>query len=122
MPDLLQNGLKWLDAQRKAHLSHAVTYRRQGVSVEVQASNARSEWESVDGDGGVQRFETRDFLITAADLVLGDMVSEPRAGDRITDAGHVFEVMPPAGGAVFRYCDPGRTTLRICTKHVGQEA
>lgn len=100
-----------------------VTYRRGAASMPVTAVVGRYAADVGDGNGLTVRTEVRDYLIAAADLVLGGVPVEPRGGDRIVEgdpaAGTVFEVMDLAGEGPWRYSDPARTVLRIHTRRVG---
>ena len=124
MTDLLQTGSDWLEGQRHEHLSHAVTYCRGAESVELQATVGQTTFE-VEREFGVQKVESRDFLIRATDLVLGGQPTEPQRGDRVKETlgGQVvvFEVMAPGDEPPWRYSDPGRKTLRVHTKQVDTE-
>lgn len=126
MADLLQSGLAWLDAQRAKHMTQPVVYEREGVAIEIVATPGRTEFEQADEYGGVQRWESRDWLIATADLVLDGVAILPRSGDRIRhtagDTTVVYEVMAPAGMPAFKYTDPYRNGLRVHTKQVGTEA
>ncbi len=124
MTDLLQTGSDWLEGQRHEHLSHTVTYCRGGESVELNATVGQTTFE-IEREFGIEKVESRDFLIRTADLVLGGQVAEPQRGDRIKEtvgaAVPVFEVMAPGDEPPWRYSDPGRKTLRIHTKQVATE-
>ena len=69
----------------------------------------------------VERWESRDYLIQAADLDLG----EPQRGDQIRETQgatiYKYEVMAPGKEPAFRFSDPYRKTYRIHTKLVGTE-
>lgn len=124
MADLLEQAAGWLGGMRAAHLSRSVTYSRpstgsgQGAQVQVAATVGRTTFEIDDGYGVVEKWESRDFLIAAADLVLGDATATPQRGDRIADGGKVYEVMAPGKEDCFRKSDPYGVTLRIHTKQV----
>lgn len=60
----------------------------------------------------------RDYLIPAADLVLGGLAVEPARGDRITEGSLVFEVIAPGGEPAWRWSDPQRTRYRVHCKQV----
>jgi hypothetical protein len=113
MGDLLAQGAAWLEQQRTKHLATSVTYVRGALSVEVAATIGRTKVEADDGHVVRVEFTDRDFLILAADLVLGGQVVEPARGDLIREGSREFEVLD------WRYSDPYRQTLRITTKHVG---
>jgi len=120
--DLLTQGAELIDRTRRAHLSRTVMYRRGADSVEIEATVGSTAFDRTDEYDVVHRIESRDFLIAAADLVLGGTAVLPKPGDRITEAGstsiHEYEVMAPGGEPAWRYSDPQRLTLRIHTKFV----
>ena len=75
MTDLLQTGSDWLADRMKAHASRSVSYHRDGDLVAVQAVVGQTVFETDNGYGAVEKFESRDFLILTADLVLGGATS-----------------------------------------------
>lgn len=101
----------------------AVTYRRGIASVELTAVPGQTALEATGEIGVVAQFHTRDYLIRSADLVLsGDQV-EPIQGDQIVEVDQAsgrtrtYEVMSPgADMPAWRYCDHGRSIIRIHTK------
>jgi hypothetical protein len=123
MSDVLKTAQEWLQAKLKAHASRAVTYRRGSQSVTLSAWVGSSVLKVASGEYGEMQIERtdRDYLLAAADLVLGGSVVQPAPGDRIEDAldGRAYEVLAPRGEPVWRYSDNRRTTLRIHTKDVG---
>lgn len=127
MADLLENAAGWLAGQRAQFLSRPILYSRPSTgsgqvaadSVTVQATIGKTLFEVDDGTGVFETFESRDYLVTAAALVLGGVAVKPKGGDRIMDGAVVYEVMAPAKEDVYRSCDPYGTTLRIHTKQVG---
>ena len=125
MTDLLEQGSAWLEQQRVEHMSKTVSYHRGADSVEVQATIGRTVFEIDDGSGILERIESRDFLVLAADLVLAGVVTLPQRCDRIKeisgDKGYVYEVLAPGKEPHYRFSDPYRKTLRIHTKHVDTE-
>ena len=119
--DLLAQGSAWLEDQRTRFMTRSVTYTRGSQTVTVAATIGKSTFDVADGDGAIIQLHTRDFLILAADLVLAGQRTTPHVGDRIHDAGVVFEVLAPGGEAPWRWSDPYRQTLRIHTKQVASE-
>lgn len=122
MPDLLKTGSDWLEEQRKKHASGTVTYRRGEETVEVAATIGTTPFEVAGEYGIIERIESRDFLMLAADLVLAGTAATPRRGDRITETlgekVYIYEVLAPGTEPCWRYSDPYRKTLRVHTKHV----
>ena len=122
MGDLLAKGSELIDRTRRTHLSRTVVYRRGDDTVELAATVGSTAFDRTDEYGVIHRIELRDYLVTAADLVLGGEAVIPRAGDRITETDgarvHEYEVMAPEGEPAWRYSDPQRMTLRIHTKFV----
>ncbi|MFH1022122.1 MAG: hypothetical protein V1809_01895 [Planctomycetota bacterium] len=125
MTDLLKQGSRWLEGMRVAHASRPVVYVRGADSVEVSATIGRTIFSLDQGYSVIERVETRDYLVLAADLVIGGVATLPRAGDRIREVegnkAYVYEVMAPGNEPCWRYSDPYRKTLRIHTKHVATE-
>jgi hypothetical protein len=126
VPDLLQFGSDWLAAKLREHASRPVVYRRGAAEVAVQATIGRTLLKLDDGYGGVRmEWTDRDFLIHAADLVLGGNAVLPERGDVIREAQggqtFVYEVMAPGKEPAWRWSDVYRKVFRIHTKQVGTE-
>lgn len=125
MADLLEQGAQFLDDQRHAHMTRTVVYMRGAASVEVAATIGQTIFEQEYEFGGIQRIQSRDFLIRTADLVVDSEQVLPAAGDVIRETVgervFVYEVMAPGSEPPFRYSDPYRKALRIHTKHVATE-
>ncbi|MCG3178317.1 MAG: hypothetical protein BIFFINMI_00643 [Phycisphaerae bacterium] len=123
MADLLDRASAWLDGMRVKHASRLVLYQRGASSVAIAAGIGRTLFQVDNGSGVIETFESRDFLILAADLVLGGTVTLPKVGDRIRETQgqtiFVYEVMAPGNEPAWRFSDPYRRTLRIHSKHVG---
>ena len=123
MADLLEQATDWLETMRKAHASRSVTYHRGEDSVEVLATVGRKSYQVDGGYGAAVWVDSTDFIIAAADLVLGGETVLPRPGDRIRvtegEETGVYEVMAP-GGEMSHYeaADPYRRAWRIHAKHV----
>ncbi len=114
---MLSDGAAWLDQQRKEHLSLTVTYVSGQAQREVAATIGQTVFE-VEGEMGVLvRHESRDYIISVDDLD-----SEPAEGDKIIEAGRIYEMMAPGGNPAWRYSDPFRKAYRIHTKYTGQES
>lgn len=125
MADLLNTAASWLDGMFKAHASRSVTYQREGETVSVDATPGRTPY-TVELEGGIaQQIESADWIIDAADLVLGGEQTEPQRGDRVIDTLNgqqlTYEVLAPGNEPVFVY-DRYRRRLRVHSKLIDEEA
>ena len=122
MTDLLGTGLAWLERQRATFLAKPVTYRRGSQGLAVQATVGKTTFEVLSAGGVLERIESRDYLIAAADLAAFGL---PQRGDRvIEDSGggrHTAEVLAPGREPHWRWSDVNRTCYRIHTKHLQTE-
>lgn len=93
------------------------TYSRGDLSVSVCVVPARTGVELADDAGAAIRSQHRDYLVKAADLVLGGQRIWPEVGDRIllAETGETLEVQPLAGEHA-RACDDLSTTIRVHTR------
>ena len=99
MKDFLDSAATFTAKMMRANLARTVTYRRGPLSVEIPATVGRSEMDLLDESGAAIRVASRDYLVAAADLVLGGAAVEPARGDRIEDARDgTFEVLSPGTG------------------------
>ena len=126
MANLFETGATWLANQLKTHASADVVYVRGVDQVPIKATIGKTEFEIDDGSGVVQRIQSRDFLVHAADLQISGSETLPQAGDQIREtqatSTFVYEVMAPGDEPHYRYSDPFRKLLRIHTKHVATES
>ena len=121
MADILKNALSWLESQRKKHLTSLVHYRRHGDTAEVPATIGKTIFRIEDDYGRIVHYESRDYLISSADLLINGIIITPQKGDEIIDENFIYEVMAPANEPEWRYSDSFRNTLRIHTKMTGKE-
>lgn len=121
--DMLKTGQRWLRDRQRQYVARTVTYRRGGLSVVLQATAGRTEFEQATDYGIAMQSESRDFIVNAADLVLNGARIEPEVGDRIEETidavTHVYEVMSLGGEQCFRSVDADYYALRIHTKRIG---
>lgn len=124
MSNRLERGSQRLAERLESRGSTAITYRRGSASVSLQATLGRQLLSVIDREGNtkVQRAD-RDFILPAADLILGGLVTTPKAGDLIdleTAAGvERYEVSPVGSEAAWRYSDPHGVLIRTHCKHIG---
>ena len=125
MRDLLETGAAFLDRMRKSDLARTATYVRGGQSVEIAATVGKTTFPVDNGTVVPLSFETRDYIVSAADLALGGERTLPERGDRVRDeigdVVHVYEVMAPGRENHYRLSGPEQNILRIHTKLVDTE-
>ena len=123
MTNVLERGSQWLSEQIDHYAASSVLYRRGSLTVPVQAGKGRTTFELNDTSGILVETESRDFLISAGNLLLDDMPILPEVGDRIIETIgsklHAYEVNKFGAEQPYRFCDPYRHKLRIHTKYVG---
>ena len=95
MGDLLERTSCWLGRMRSRHLSHPIVYIRDSDSVQVAATVGKTEFEVQDAYGAMEQWESRDFLVTAADLVLAGVTVTPSAAPRSRMAAACTRCSPP---------------------------
>ena len=126
MANLLEKASNWLEDRRTRYAASPVEYVRGAQSAELPATVGKTTFEVDDGYGVLVRYESRDFLVQAADLVLDAAPVLPQRGDRIRETQgqqvFVYEVTAPGKEPCWRYSDPYRQTLRIHSKQVETEA
>ena len=118
MSDLMQIGLDMLHGVRRASMSTDAVYSRGGVSVTVPAATGSYQYEVATPAGTLIAAHVLDFVVTAADLLLGDAVVEPMLGDRIVIRGQTYEVLDITPGECWRWNGPPGAAYRIHTKEV----
>jgi len=118
MVDLLEQGAAWLGDQRAAFASHPVVYSRGAANVTLRAALGSTNTEFQDASGMIEQYQSRDFIVQAAELVLGGVAVLPQRGDRITDGAAVYEVLAPTGMECWKWSDPYRKAIRVHTKEV----
>ena len=96
-----------------------IIYSRGDRNVTVKAVPGSTQWAEATGAGYVETSQARDFLIAAADLVLGGESITPTRGDTITETVRgkqlTYPVASPGGSRVFSYADTYRAIFRIHT-------
>ena len=96
----------------------AVTFHAKTGSVDVTAVPGRSQLESTDESGVTHVSRSHDWIVRAADLVVGGAAVTPVRGNRVKrtigSQVHTFELMDPP----FSPSDAEHTVLRLHTKRV----
>ena len=113
--NLLDAAAEWLNEQRRECLSVPIIYRpKTGGSFEIPATLGRTLFRAENQYGSTIRTESRDFLVSAADLP-----NDPERGDTIIYNGCRYEVLAPNAEPVWRWSGPHNLTRRIHTKEIG---
>ncbi len=105
----------------------SVSYHRGDASVELTAVHSRGKHQLADAYGAEQEFETDDFLIPVASLILSEAAATPAMGDRIKVASadgetlSVYECLQQPGLPHYTIEAAG-TRYRIRTKFIDTEA
>ena len=115
MSDLLADGAAWLAGQLAANASSSIRYCRGTQCQTIDATIGSSTFEAQNTSGVIETWQSRDFIIKAGTLSVG----EPARGDRITEVidgvSLVYEVASPKNTAWWEYGDKFRKTIRIHT-------
>lgn len=118
MADMLAAGAAWLTDRLRSSAASTVAYVRSGNTATVPATIGQSRFESQDGNGVIEQWESRDFIIKTEELPYG----EPQRGDRIYEqlggVAQIYEVAAPRGVPLFHYGDAFQTCVRVHTKRV----
>lgn len=121
---MLSRGAEFLADQLHTHAAREVTYTRGANSVTLTAVIGRTPFRiqsSGPGGGRSQIIWTeRDYLITAADLILGSTLTTPQKGDQIADSDGTFELVSINGEPCYRNSDPYGIQLRCHAKRIGE--
>lgn len=112
---MFADAAAWLDQQRREHLSRAVRLvGADGGTFELVASIGRTQYETANEYGAIERWESRDFIVTRADLprlpMPGDVIVEDQ-GDRTA----TYEVNAPRGMPVWSPADSYGIAVSIHT-------
>ena len=118
--DLMRKAHEWLEEQREQYLTVPVTYRRGIYSTTLLATVGKTVFKVLDDYGRYQYIESRDYLISAAILILDGERVLPEPGDEVIEDNFIYEVMAPNHEPEWRYSDSSRQCLRIHTKNVGE--
>jgi len=125
MSTLFAKARDWLPGKVREAAGVGITYARGAESIGITATVGRTVFSSLAEGAPRVEFGERDYLILAADLVIGGGTSEPAIGDRITEtidgSDVVFEVVTPeTGEPAWRWSDPQRTVWRVHVKRQKQ--
>ena len=118
----LKDASAWLDATLATSDGETVRYSRGIPHVDVTAVSGQTPVDFDFGHGVLQTWQTQDFLIAAAALILSTHETTPCVGDEIKatirSESVCFRVCNADDGRCFRYTDANRTMLRVHTKEI----
>ena len=116
MSNLLSDASRWLRGMTRANLSVPVEYiSRDGERKSMAAVLGRTLFRAENGYGVTVRTESRDFLVSVADLP-----ETPERGEKIVYDGRVYEILAPDGEPCWRWSGNFHDTRRIHTKETGE--
>lgn len=118
---LLNRGSRWLDGKTATAGADTYKYWRGSADVDVDAVMGSTPIGFALSGTIVQSWQSTDFLVPAAQLLLGGHAIEPEKGDRIeatiNGATVRFVVAQTDDQRCFRWSDPVlRETYRIHTR------
>lgn len=113
----------WLARQRNAHAAMPAVYRRGDAWCPLRAAPGRTRYEQATAEGATIEASRDDWILQAADLVLGGQLAEPERGDRLEvnwpdGRTRTYEVLPLADGQRCFALDPHRVTFRVHAREV----
>lgn len=121
MADFLESATTWLNGICRSQISQSVRYRRGAEYVDLVATVGQVPIDSRSGQGVLQNWKRRDYLIDRSDLLLDGIAIEPEMGDWIEQTlngeTHVFQVLNNDDGRCFD-TDASGGMLRIYTKEI----
>ncbi|QDV53703.1 hypothetical protein [Gimesia fumaroli] len=100
----------------------SLTYTQGDNTIEdLKGTQGSTDWRTTDSDGFPLRKTSVDWLVKAADLVVGGNPVLPKRNDLITrvlgGVSRVYQVLPFGDDEQeYRFMDAGRTMLRVHTK------
>jgi hypothetical protein len=120
MADMLLEAAAWLDGMRRGYMSRFVSYTRGSETQPCLATTSQSAFETQTETGVVERWESRDYIISYHELPF----AVPQRGDRITESLNgtsvSYEVCAPRGAPVWNWADPYRNSVRVHTKMIAE--
>lgn len=112
----LSEAMTWFAAQKYTADGASITYTRGATALSITAVRGRTSYETSSSDGTLIRMATPDYLVKASDITA---LTEPAAGDTITDGTAVYEVMSLSGENPWQWADwPNKTVYRIHCKQI----
>jgi len=117
MANILKTGIQFLADKLKAHASETVIYKRGADTVTICATFGKTNYQ-IEGDCGFKiGGEITDFLIAPSDLIIGGLLTLPKAGDQIQIDSALYEAQF-IGDGCWRYSDPFRKIIHLHTKEI----
>lgn len=118
MPDgsLFTRAATWLATELRGAAAVDITYRRGPYVCPLFATPTRPTPNAYTVDDYTTPSTRRDWIITAADLVIANQVTRPADGDTLTDPdGAVWTVTRQDDSEPYRESDPAGVQLRLFT-------
>ena len=112
-------------AGKVAGLTVTYTTTAGSVVLDGTALRGQTDWEMETQDGLAERWESVDWLLPVADLVISSATVTPATGDTVSQTldgiTYIYTVCAPPGAPVYAYLDRGtRTRYRVHAKLTSQ--
>ena len=114
----MQEATDRLSGRLASFAGTAITYARGGSSVALTATVGRTPFEVQEGMVWLE-YDSRDFMIATASLILNGSVTLPASGDTITDPTGTYMVSVPSPLSLYESIGPDGTVLKIHTRKGG---
>ena len=113
------------DAMFAEAFGAAVTYVYGNSEIAVTAEAVMHDYDVQRTYDVPETIQSRDYVISAASLVIGGEAIEPRTGNKIKETINgsleIFQVMPLGNRPEAEHTDASGTSWLIHTKHIGSE-
>lgn len=116
---MLDSASAWLDRTLAVAAGVSVVLRRGAAkSATVTAVVGSTEYDESNGDGIIERRQSRDYLIAKLDYVINGVTEDPCEGDIIEEGDRRYRVSPMSDEPPARHSDAEKRMWRIHTKLV----
>lgn len=116
----LRSRLDHLGQRMSEINSRSITYKRSVLQTTLTATVRETESSVLFPELVGVSFRVREFIIDSEDFIIDGVVSVPERGDRISDEGMLFEVLPNSEMPHYSYTTESRQRMIIRTKQIAE--